>query len=395
MNDIRTLKRNITASIIALFFISSCGSRNKEVEKVHEVLPPGTIELNASQFKSAGIILGNVEFRRIRNILKVNGVVNVTPQNIAFVSTPLGGFVKSTNLVQGSPVKKGQTMALIENMEFIQLQQDFLEAKAKYHYAEVEYKRHSELFKDNVYSENNVQQTETEYKTMKAHFRALEQKLLLLGLDPEKLTEEKISGILPVTAPINGYLRSVNINIGKYVSPTDVLFEIVNPENVVLELMVFEKDVRKVTTGQKVTFTTPNDPGNVYSASVYQAGRALDKDKMSTIFATIEQNNGGLLSGMYVNAEIETGDLSVTAVPENAVVQFNEKFYIFIHKGKRNENGKKIDDFEAVEVIKGNTDKGFTGIRVPGGIDISKVQVVTSGAYSILSAWKNAGEMAC
>ena len=327
--------------------------------------------------------------------MKVNGVINVTPQNVAFVSTPLGGFVKSTNLVQGSSVSQGQTMALIENMEFIELQQNYLEAKAKYNYAEVEYKRHTELFKDNVYSENNLQQTETEYKTMKAHFKALEQKLILLGLDPSKLNEESISSILPVTAPINGYIRTVNINIGKYVGPTDVLFEIVNSENVILELMVFEKDVRKVTTGQKVTFTTPNDPGIAYSATVYQAGRALDKDKMSSIYATIETNNGTLLSGMYVTAEIETETRSATSVPQEAVVQFNEKFYIFTYKGKRNENGKEIDNFHAIEVIKGNSDNGFTEIRLADGTDISTIQIVIKGAYSVLSAWKNSGEMAC
>ena len=391
----RICKINLIHLIIGILFLVSCSGKKREQVKEHEVLPPNIVELNADQYRSSGIRLGIIENHMIRNILKVNGVINVTPQNVAFVSTQLGGFVKSTNLVQGSSVSKGQTMALIENMEFIELQQNYLEAKAKYHYAEVEYRRHSELYKDNVYSENNLQQTETEYKTMKAHFKALEQKLILLGLDPSELTEETISSILPVKAPINGYLRSVNINIGKYVNPTDVLFEIVNPENVILELMVFEKDVRKVSAGQTVTFTTPNDPGKFYSATVYQAGKALDKDKMSSIYATIVQNNGELLSGMYVNAAIEIESRSVTSVPQEAVVQFNEKFYIFIDKGKRNENGKEINDFEAVEVLKGDTDKGFTEITLPVRIDNSKLKVVTKGAYSLLSAWKNAGEMAC
>ena len=50
---------------------------------------------------------------------------------------------------------------------------------------------------------------------------------------------------------------------------------------------------------------------------------------------------------------------------------------------------------KAIEVIKGSTDNGFTAINLPVGFDLLNVKVVVKGAYSILSAWKNAGEMAC
>jgi cobalt-zinc-cadmium efflux system membrane fusion protein len=251
------------------------------------------------------------------------------------------------------------------------------------------------LYKENVYSEKNVQQTETEFKKLKAQMRGMEQKLIFLGIDPAKLTEDKITGALPVLAPISGYVRTVNMNIGKFVNPTDVLCEIVNPENVVLELVVFEKDVQKVSSEQKVTFSTPNDPGQTYSATIYQAGKALDNDKTAMAYAKIDQPHGTLLSGMFVNAMIRTSSAEGVAVPEESVVQFNEKSYIFIFKGTRRENGKTISDFEAIEVRKGATDKGFTEITLPAGFVLLNVKVVTKGAYSVLSAWKNAGEMAC
>jgi cobalt-zinc-cadmium efflux system membrane fusion protein len=381
--------------LLTLVVLFSCTSKTEKKETDHEVLAENAIELNANQYKMAGIQLGEIGRHSINNGIKVNGSINVTPQNIASVSAPLGGFIKNTSIVQGSAITKGETLAIIENFAFIEIQQGYLETKAKFQFAEIEYTRHNELFKENVYSEKNVQQSETEFKTLKAQMRGLEQKLIFLGIDPSKLTEDKITGALPVYAPISGYVRTVNMNIGKYVNPADVLCEIVNPENVVLELVVFEKDVQKVSAGQKVTFSTPNDPGKIYTATIYQAGKALDNDKTAMAYAKIEQTQGTLLSGMFVNAMINTSSDEVVAVPEESVVQFNEKAYIFIFNGTRQENGKTISDFTAIEVKKGTTDQGFTEITLPAGFDLLNVKVVVKGAYSVLSAWKNAGEMAC
>jgi len=375
--------------------IMSCQNSKDRKAEDHEILAGNAIELNADQYSNAGVQLGMIDQRPVSSVLKVNGTVNVTPQNLASVSAPLGGFVKATSLVQGSAVVKGQNMATIENFTFIEIQQNFLETKAKYQYAETEFRRHSELYKDQVYSEKNVQQTETEYKTLKAQLKGLEQKLIALGIDPAQLTEERITGLLPVVAPISGYIKSVNINIGKYINPSDVLFEIVNPSNVILELVVFEKDVQKVSNGQKVSFSSPNEPGKVWAGTLYQAGKALDNDKTTMAYASIDKPDNHLLSGMYVNGEIQISNKNAFVVPQDAIVQFNGKFYIFTYKGKRVENGKQIHDFFAVEVQKGSTDGGFTEVILPEGFDNKTEQIVIRGAYQLLSAWKNAGEMAC
>src|SRR5512138_3266909 len=192
----------LAITVLTTGILSSCSRTGGEQESA-EVLGPNAIELNAEQFRTAGIVVGQAGERAIRTVLKVNGTVNVSPQNIASVSAPLGGFIKNTSLVQGSTVTQGEVLALVENMEFIELQQSYLETKARYAYAEVEFKRHSELYKENVYSEKNVQQTETEYKTLKSQLKGLEQKLLILGIDPGSLTEDNISGVAAVKSPIS------------------------------------------------------------------------------------------------------------------------------------------------------------------------------------------------
>src|SRR5665811_1000793 len=168
-------------------------------------------------------------------------------------------FIKNTNLLPGNAVTRGQTLAVIENQDFVDIQQNYLEAKNKLVYAEAEYKRHSDLYKDDVYSEKNVQQVTVDYKNLKASVRSLEQKLLLIGINPDHLNEDNISNTVNLVSPIKGFLKAVNVNIGKFVSSTDVLFEIVNSDTLFLELTLFEKDADKVASGQKIKFFINNE----------------------------------------------------------------------------------------------------------------------------------------
>jgi len=147
-----------------------------EEEGEHEELPEDIVELNAEQIAYAGIQMGTVGLRQVSGAIKANGLVSTVPQNTASVSVPLGGFVKSSNLLPGSVVRKGQTLAIVENTEFVDLQQNYFEIKNKFEFAEAEYNRHQELYKGDVYSQKSMQQNTSEYKNLKAQLKGIEQK---------------------------------------------------------------------------------------------------------------------------------------------------------------------------------------------------------------------------
>jgi cobalt-zinc-cadmium efflux system membrane fusion protein len=388
--------------IVSLFFmgaalglVSCSGGSKPAVEPIKvESLPEDMVELRADQIKLAKIELGNVGMHALGNVLKVNGVVSVAPQNLATVCMPLGGFIKSTTLIPGNPVSRGQTLAVIENQDFVDVQQNYLEAKNKLVFAEAEYKRHTSLFKDDVYSEMNVQQVTVEYRNLKALIKSLEQKLFLIGIDPEKLSEDNISNTVNLVSPIGGYLKAVNINIGKYVSPTDVLFEIVNSDNLLLELTLFEKDADKVASGENIRFFINNE-SEEHSAVITQTGRSVSADKTFRVYAKVSSTCRNVLPGMYVNAYISESDSLVPALPSEAIVSFDDKSYIFVYEKEKEEGGKPFTEYRMIEVKKGFTGDGFTEITVPPGFKISDAKVVVRGAYNLLSAKKNAGEMAC
>jgi cobalt-zinc-cadmium efflux system membrane fusion protein len=386
-------------AIVAIggIILSACSGNPKEIveSKEVEVLPEDIVELSIDQFKVAGIVFGSCEQKTLSNTIKANGIITVSPQNLASVCAPLGGFIRNTDLVAGSPVRKGQTLAIIENPEFIELQQSYLEAKSKLEFAEGEYNRHKELFKDDVYSVQNVQEVTSNYKSLKTQVSALSQKLELIGINPSNLQEDNISRCISLCSPISGYIKTVNVNIGKFVSPTDVVFEVVNTDKLTIELTLFEKDINKVNPGQKLRFTILSDATNPLVANITHVGRSIDSDKTVKVYASIGENSGKVLPGMYVNAWIETSSNPVTTLPTQAIIQFDEKEYIFVFEKDKEENGKPFTEFKMVEVKKGITDGGFTEVILPQGFDIVKTRVVVNGSYTLMAAKKNAGEMSC
>jgi len=294
----------------------------------------------------------------------------------------------------GNAVRKGQTLAVLENQEFIDIQQNYLETKNKLEYAEAEFKRHTELYKDDVYSQKNLQQVTTDYKSFKTQVKALEQKLALIGINPSNLNDDNISRSIAVVSPISGYVKTVNVNMGKFVSPSDVLFEIVNSDNLFLALTLFEKDADKVSNGQKIRFFINNETEQ-HNAVIYQTGKSVNADKTYNIYASVTGKCKNLLPGMYVNAIIEATSSQVTSVPSEAVVSFDDKDYIFVFDKNKEEGGKAFTEYRMIEVHKGVTDGGFTEIVLPEGFDTNTAKVVLKGAYNLLSAKKNAGEMSC
>jgi RND family efflux transporter MFP subunit len=386
---------SIIFSVLLIAFVScNEGKKSDNEETETEIIPEDIVEMRGDQIKLANIETGQIENRLLSSNLKVSGIVSVAPENFATVCMPLGGFIKSISLMPGNVVRKGQTLAILENQEFVDIQQKFIEAKNKLEYAEAEYQRHNELYKDDVYSQKNIQEVTADYKNLKAEVKALEQKLVLIGINPLNLNEDNINSSIALLSPISGFVKTVNVNIGKSVSPSDILFEIINSDRLLLELTLFEKDADKVSTGQKIRFYINNETEQ-HEAIIYQTGKSINTDKTFNVYASIPNTCKKVLPGMYVNAIIEvTGD-TVTAVPSEAVVSFEDKNYIFVHDKDKQEDGQPFAEYRMIEVSKGISESGYTEIVLPKDFDTKNAKIVTKGAYNLLSAKKNAGEMAC
>lgn len=342
------------------------------------------VTLTPQQLEKAALQVSAVETKSINSRLQVNGMVDVPPQSMVSVSFPLGGYLKSTKLLPGLEVNKGEVLAVLEDPQFIQLQQDYLMAKSKLAYAEADYNRQKELSTSQAVSEKNLQMAKTEYESQKILVKALEQKLALININPAKLSENNITRSINVYSPIHGFVSKVNVNIGKYVSPTDVLFELVDPSDIHLNLTVFEKDAALLGIEQKVIAYNNNKPDEKHLAHIFLISRNVNEDRAVSVHCHFEDYDKKLLPGMYMNAIIEVKNKEAKAVPDDAIVRWQSKFYVFVAKGN--------NQFEMTEVLPGGSADGYTAITLPGNKSIDGLQIVTKNAYTLLMKLKNSAE---
>lgn len=381
----------------AIVLFSSCDS-NKKTETENQAEQKHTaasneVTLTNEQFKTAGITFGTAQLKQISGTFKANGLLDVPPQQKVSISVPMGGFLKSTNLLQGKRVKKGELIAVIENPEYIQMQQDYLEAKSQYEYAQADYERQQELAKENINAQKTLQQSKTNFQALSAKVSALKEKIKVSGINLAAVENGTIQSSINIYSPINGFVTEVNVNIGKFVNPSDILFEIVDTEHLHAELTVFEKDIPKLQIGQKVRFILANETSE-RTATVYLIGREIDVNRSVRIHCHIDKADIHLLPGMYLKAIVETGQNRVLALPDEALVDFEGQKYIFIlseEAGYKNGNNNQAEyHFKMIAVQIGNSDEGFTGVALPEGMD--QANVVIKGSYALLSQMKNRKE---
>jgi len=376
--------KNTQLYILALtFLLAACGQKKAAEEKAPQETAGNLVQLTDAQFKNAGIITAKPEKHHMAEELRVSGKIDVPPQNIVSVSFPLGGYLKSTNLLPGMHVNKGDIIGVLEDQQFIQLQQDYLTSKARLGFLEKEYARQQALNQSKASSDKLFQQTEAEYKSQQILLRGLDEKLKLIGVNAARLNESSISRQVNIYAPINGFVTKVNVNIGKYVNPPDVLFEIVNPDDIHLGLTVFEKDINKLAIGQEVLAYTNGNPAKKYRCKIILVGQDVEPDRSVQVHCHFEDYDRSLIPGTFMNATIETTADTAWALPEEAIVRYQNQQYVFVQKDQR--------IFEMQPVKTGAHAGGLVAI-ISEDENISRQAFVTKGAYSLLMQLKNISE---
>lgn len=364
--------------------IVACGGKQPETATENTDTVSSVVTLTDAQSKNAGITSGKLEQKSISSILRVNGKIDVPPQNMVSVSVALGGYLKSTSLLPGMHVNKGQIIAVMEDQQYIQLQQDYLTAKARLPFLENEYIRQRDLNTTKASSDKVFQLAEAEFRSQQVQVAALAEKLKLLGVNPDRLSADNISRSINVYSPINGFVSKVDVNIGKYVAPTEVLFELVNPADIHLALKVFERDLDKLYIGQKLLAFTNNQPDKKYPCEVLLIGKDLSPEGNTDVHCHFERYDKSLVPGTYMNAEISVRNTKAMALPAEAVVSYGGKQYVFLSKGRL--------QYVLTEINVGETENGYTEILLPAGSQLSTADFVTRGAYSILMQMKNKAE---
>lgn len=368
--------------ILTLPFLIACGGNETVENQESEIEETSTtLIVTNAQFELGKMELGTLTEQSFNNVVKANGALDVPPENKATVSAYFGGYVKSISLLQGQKIAKGQTLFVLENPDYIQVQQDFLEAKSQLSYLKSDYERQKELATNNVSSQKTFLKAESEYKMTLAKYESLKKKLQLMNINPNSVTEYNMNSTITVKSPIAGFVTSVLATKGLFLNPSDIALTIMNTDHMHVELNIFEQDLTNVAIDQDVTFRIQNS-NTIYKAKVYLINKAIDTEnrtiKVHCHFIN-EEDAIALTPGMFVEAEIYASSDSSLALPTNSVVSIENKSYILLKK----ERSKNEITFERVEVKPGQINGNY--IEILNSRDFkSDDQFLITGAFNLI-----------
>ena len=325
----------------------------------------GEVKIPSNQAKNLSLVqLSPKDFPKL---IRTTGYIDVPPANRASINALLGGYVKQFSLMEGQEVSRGSLLLTLENTEFIELQQEYLEVVEQLKYLESDYQRQQTMFDENISSRKNFLKSESEFKTAVARANGLREKLRMLNLSPEAVERGEIRSEVPIYSPITGLVSQVLVTRGTYVSPTQSLAEIINSEELLLELRLFERDILNIEEGQEVRFTTPEISQEFFTARVSLVGRNINPESRTILVhaSLADSLSSKFAAGMFVNAEIQGQVQKLQSLPLEAINGTGENSHVMVIKS-RNQNQTVL---ESIPVQRGEVIDDFVEIRNPQDLE--------------------------
>jgi len=373
--------------LLTTIILTSCGTSPKttiEKNDVQVVTASNKVQLTKEQVALAQLAVAPIQQGKMKGMVHLNGVVDVPPTGIASVSIPMGGYVQDINLIPGTYVKKGQLLATVKDPAYVQLQENYLAAKARLIYLQEDLDRQKTLLTQEAVSKKSFQQIQSDYNANAIQIKALSEQLKLINIQPDNLTTEKMTSLVQLLAPISGYVTKVNINRGKYVTPSDVLLEIMDPNDIHAAITIYESAIAGFKVGMKGTVALTQDPSKKYAVTIKAVSQNINEDKTGLLHCHFDQIPKNVLPGMFLSADLVVENNEAVLIPIDAVQRFQGKDFIFIQSG--------ANEFEAIEIQVSQTNAEFVTVSNTDATKWIGKSLVVKNAFSLLGKLMNKSE---
>lgn len=365
----------IRYTFLAIIALLSCKEKNIN-EPQDEV--SNKIILSKEQFETSKTEIISPKEHVFDAVLQVSGKIDVPAKDKAKITAVLGGYIKTSNIIIGQKVSKGQAIAVIENTEFIDIQRDYLEVSEQLTYLKSEYLRQKALFEENITSQKNYLKAESDYLQAVSSYNSLREKLQLININPNAISRSKLSSQVTIYSPINGVVVTTNANIGAYIAPENTIVEVVNDANLMLCVSVFEKDILKISENQEIQFTISENLGTVYKSKIKTIGRAINEmDRSIPVFGDLDEElKKKLVVGMFTDAKIVIGNKKALALPTSCFSEEADKKFLYLV------TRKKATEYELkkIAVKTGIENDGFTEVLTNSFINQNS-EILSKGLF--------------
>ena len=351
------------------------------------------VHLNLAQFKQAAIDTGWFEMKNMSEVIHASGYTKLPPQNQAQVTSVVKGSVNRIQVIEGQYVKAGQTLAILQSLDYnnIRLEREKLRetlstAIAQVDFLRLEFQRQKSLHDEQASAKKTLQRVEADLQIEEKKVQSLQNQIQILDQNIQ-LASNSDSPIIPIKAPISGHITDVAVHIGTMVDPSQSMFTIVDNSKMHVDLLVYEKDLFKVKTGQTVRFVLTNQNNKEIPGKIFSIGKSFENETKSVaVHADIDNQKQMLITGMYVNALIDLGRNAVTSLPEEAIVKDGGREFIFVYEKENigKDLTKEEISFAKMEVKAGTPQLGFRQVEVLEQVHNGDL-IVTKGAFYLQS----------
>lgn len=319
-----------------LILTASCSEQvaSEDNQDTHE--HQGELMLTEEQMVANEYTIGSPKLHSFDREVNFTGIVDLPPTHRYVISHFVPGYIKEVKVIVGDPVKKGQSLAVIEHQGILELQERYAKAESELEYLDQEYERLKQLYDENIVSKKEFLAAKSAFISKRATRNSLKQQLQLIHISPKAVLSGKMSSTYSVLAPADGIISSVNIATGTWVGNDKQLMALVDPDHIHLELQVFAKDIPMLSEGQSLKFGLHGESEHKLSATIYRIGVEVKEDRRVMVHAHPDSIPANLTIGAYVNGMINVSADSLFALPTAAVTNLNDESYALVVTDQHN-----------------------------------------------------------
>lgn len=403
--------RALLVLVLFIPILSSCSTPERPENKQNAKYTTShqnndELQLSPEAMQNIGLTTVTVSLRSVNTPLQTLGEIKADQNRLFHVSAFMPGRIISDRVKLGDTVHKGQTLAIVQNLDVAKVQANYIhelhqneievaKAQVQMHLAQKNLEREKRLLAEGLSPRKDYYQAQADAETAHAelsgsrehriHIQAEGRALLsAYGLSLNSLQSERISNGSPVTTMESGIITQKNITIGDMVTADTVLYEVTDLSRLWLDLTVYPGDLSRIHNQDTVSFRTDAIPNHVFYGSIqYIPSIGNQNTPTFNARAYIDNPQRLLKPGMMGQATISqaTGSAKTNNqnpakpfLPEGAIQQYGRENFVFLDLG----NGH----FRKQTVQPGIAVSG--GRLVESGLDAGQ-RVVLHGSFNLKS----------
>lgn len=321
------------------------------------------IILPKAKADAAGVKVSAVEPAPFQQVIKTSGQVLAAQGDESVAVATVAGVVSFRGKVtEGMSVGNGTPLITISSHNIAD-GDPVQRARIAYEVSKKEYERMKALVQNKIVSDKDFAQAEQSYENARISYEALSKNHSAIGQN--------------ITAPIAGYVKSILVKEGDYVTIGQPLVSVTQNRRLFLRAEVSEKYYTYLRTISSANFQTP------YNNQVYELkalnGRLLSFGKAAGdnsfyVPVTFEfDNKGEVIPGSFVEVFLLSSPMeNVISLPRTALTEEQGIYFVYL---QLDEEGYKKQEV-TIGADNGKSVQILTGVK-PGD------RVVTEGAYQV------------